>query len=222
MNRTFHKIFALIALLLPAAMPLQAQEEEEMDFSFPVTSESASPTISDYVTAISCIQEAPGEHLIFVGREWKKFQAKQPYEGKFTEHTHRGYIRYEQRLDMENGEKGKSVTEFCTWKCSDKRYTLVTEVDRLYMGATYIDGQYCGISIYLYDSTTKRMEMKSPYEYGIEHPDINGPAVYRLTADGRSIILDAKNPEEGECKLRYVWNGQRFDRQVMLYKKNGK
>jgi hypothetical protein len=45
----------------------------------------------------------------------------------------------------------------------------------------------------------------------VREPAINSLVSYTLPVTGKDIIATANDPEKGECKFVYVWNGQRFN-----------
>ena len=199
----------LLAFMLVLAAATQAQEDYAEDFSFPVQFKGKSPTISDFVTALVTCQEDPGESLAYIGRQWKKRRQGQPYDGQFTVDTRHGYVRYDQQI-----ENTTSLTEFCYWKCADKRKMVVAVNASDFRDGVAFAGQFAGVSFYLYDTKTRRMAWVSSSGLGVEHPDINTFLVYTLPVRGKDIHATANDPEKGECKFVYVWNGKGFNLQT--------
>lgn len=191
---------SLIALLFMMAMTVFAQEE---DFSFPVKYKGKSPAISDFIVALVSNDNA-GEYLSYIGRQWDLFQRNKQHEGHFTVlKTHNGYVRYE-----ETDDDKYFVTEFRYWNCSDNSNKIVAVSFRSYENGVAFDGQYGGLALYVYNGQTHRMDMLSIGE--VEHPDVNTFLDYMLPVEGDDITATANDPEKGECRFVYKWNGNGF------------
>ena len=162
-----------IFLMLLIAVTLHAEEE---DFSFPVSFKGTEPTIADFFTAI-CNREEPGEWIIFVGEDWERNQKGEQTRGRFKVSCSKGYMTYVEQ-DNEDGQVFKGITEFRCWRCSDNRHWMVAEADNFYRDGVAYNGQYSGVSLFLYNADTKRMEMVYKSDYGMEGPEINAPFTY--------------------------------------------
>ena len=180
-----------IALLLVLAMAARAQE----DYSFPVEFRGKTPTVTDFVKAISH-QEDPGELLANIGKHKKRICGKD-------------YVVYSKRT-----KEGRFVwtdsTEFCVWDYSNGRHKMVVMIHRDYLNGEIAAGQYSGLSLYVYDAPTRRMRILSVYNQGIESPEINGVPVYTLSAEGKTITVSVNNPDEGSDSITYRWDGAFF------------
>jgi hypothetical protein len=181
-------------------------ETVEEDFSFPVEFQGAEPTIADFMTAI-ITSEDPGEWFSYMNREWQKYRQGHHYTGKFTIKSR--YICYDEQ-DKEQGDVWISHTEFCCWNCTDERYLLVGTANNFYRNGVPYDGQFGGISFYLYDLQTHRMDMAYNSDLGVERPDIEGVMTYSLPTDGTNIVATVNCPERDNVTITFVWNGQGF------------
>lgn len=183
-----------IVLLLVLAMTVQAQE----DYSFPVKFRGKAPTISDFVKAMSR-QEDPGELLARIEKKKKK---KRTYGND--------YVIYVE-LNESDRFVWTDTTEFCSWDNSDGRHKTVVMVHRDYTNGEIAAGQYSGLSLYVYDASTRRMEMLGGSErFGIEPPEIDGMPVYTLSAKDKTVTISVNNPNEGSESRTYRWDGEKF------------
>ena len=193
-----------IFLLLLMAMAVHA---EELDFSFPVSFQGTEPTIADFVTAV-CNREDPGEWVAnVVGEDWERNQKGEQTKGRFSVNKRKGYMTYVEQ-DSEDGFVHKGTSEFRCWRCSDNRHWMVAEADNFYRDGVAYAGQCSGLSLFLYDADTKRMEMVYYSDYGMEGPEIDALFVYSLTCKGITGI--ANKPDGGKYRVEYMWNGKSF------------
>ncbi len=190
---------------------LVAEVAMAQDYSFPVKFKGKAPSISDFVTAL-VNQEEAGELLGYIGREWENYQQGKPTQGKFTLKSSYGFVRYEET--MENaGKDVTSITEFCYWNCRDGRHKVVALATNVYEDGVPAAWQFSGLTLYMYDRKTQRMEAVYNNDLGIEDLGVNSIIIYSLPDIGKNIIATANDPEKGECKFVYVWNGRRFNLQ---------
>ena len=90
-----------------------AQELFSEEYSFPVEYQGATPTISDFLVAITT-QEDPGEWMDYLGQRWT------------------GYVRYDEEVIEHNGIVHTSVAEFRCWACDDNRYYIVATATNIF------------------------------------------------------------------------------------------
>ena len=192
-----------IFLLLLMAMAVHA---EELDFSFPVSFQGAKPTIADFVTAV-CNREAPGEWISYVGEDWERNQRGEQTKGRFSVNKRKDYMTYVEQ-DSEDGYVHKGTSEFRCWACKDSNCVMVAEISHFYRDGVAYVGQYDGLSLFLYDADTRRMEIVYNSDYGMEGPEIDAHFIYTLTRKG--IMGVANKPDGGKYKVRYQWNGKTF------------
>lgn len=178
------------------------------DYSFPVDFQGKSPSISDFLMAIANMED-PGELLIYMKEQWKEYRQGHPYKGQYTVDVSHGYLRYDH--EVLNDGKRTGTTEFCCWTCDDGRHCLVAMASNFYDEGVAIDNQFSGISFFLYNKETRRMMMLPSHYFFVREPAINSLLTYTLPVTGKDIIATANDPEKGECKFVYVWNGQRFN-----------
>ena len=193
-----------------------AQELFTDEYSFPVEYQGTTPTISDFLVAITT-QEDPGEWMDYLGQRWTEYCQGEKYEGHFTVDNSQGYVRYDEEENEHEDFVHTSVAEFRCWACDDNRYYIVATATNICENGVAIDCQSSGITMYLYDSTTRRMAMVKGENLGVGRPDINGLVAFSLPSTGKDITATVYDTEEGEQKIMYVWNGQGFDREEDLY-----
>jgi hypothetical protein len=187
-----------------------AQELIPEDYSFPVNYQGKAPTISDFFVAISTMED-PGEWLIYLRERWKEYRRGDKYEGHFTVENSRGYLRYDEEETNDDGVVRTGFSEFCYWICDDNRHYIVAETCNTFENGVAIDGQYGGITMFLFDSKTRRMLMVPDWHFGLERPDVNAIIGYSLPSEGKDITATVYDTEKGEYPLVYVWNGNGFD-----------
>ena len=160
--------------------------------------------ISDIMLIIAS-QEDPGELLSTIKTAWGQYTEGEEYRGQFTMQD--DYLMYADR-DEEGDFVWTDTTEFRSWDFEDGLRKMVVMAHRDYFNGELSDGQYSGLSFYIYDGDT--IEWVSDYNLGIEYPEINGIVVCRLSGTDADITLTASNPEEGSCTKSHVWDGNRF------------
>ena len=193
-----------------------AQELFTDEYSFPVEYQGTTPTISDFLVAITT-QEDPGEWMDYLGQRWTEYRRGEKYEGHFTVDDSQGYVRYDKEETEHEGVVLTSVAEFRCWACDDNRYHIVATATNIFENGVAVDSQPSGITMYLYDSTTRRMAMVKGENLGVGRPDINGLVAFSLPSTGKDITATVYDTEEGEQKIVYVWNGKGFDLKGDLY-----
>jgi hypothetical protein len=187
-----------------------AQELIPEDYSFPVNYQGKKPTISDFFVAITTMED-PGEWQIYLKERWTEYRRGEKYEGRFTVNNSRGYLRYDEEETKADGVVRTGFSEFCYWICDDNRHYIVAETYNTFENGVAIDGQYGGITMFLFDTRTRRMMMVPDHHFGLERPEINGIICYSLPSEGKDITATVYDTEKGEYKIVYVWNGNGFD-----------
>lgn len=175
----------------------QAQEliPTEEDYSFPVEFKGEAPSMSDFVKALSR-QEDPGELLAYIEKKKKK-QCGDDCVIYFSRDSSDRFV-------------WTDTTEICCWDNSDGRHKTLVVIHRDYTNGEIIAGQYSGLSIYVYDASTRRMEMTGHDYLGIEPPEINGLDVYTVSAKDKTVTVSVNNPDEGSESRTYRWDGGKF------------
>ena len=102
------------------------------------------------------------------------------------------------------------TTEICCWDNSDGRHKTLVDIHRDYTNGEIAAGQYSGLSIYVYDAATRRMEMTGHDYLGIEPPEINGLDVYTVSPKDKTVTVSVNNPDEGSESRTYRWDGGKF------------
>ena len=180
-----------IVFLLVLTMTMQAQE----GYSFPVKFRGKAPSVSDFAKARSQ-QEDPGELLASIRKNKKRQYGND-------------YVMYFNRIASDRFV-WTDTTEICCWDNSDGRHKIVVMIHRDYSNGKIAAGQYSGLSLSVYDAYTRRMEMASSYDMGIEPPEINGLYIYTLSAKDKTVTISVNSQSE-VCESRtYIWNGRNF------------
>ena len=188
-----------------------AQELIPEDYNFPVKYQGKAPTISEFFMAISTMED-PGEWLTYLRERWTEYRRGEKYEGHFTVENSRGYIRYDdEEVKLNDGSVHTGFAEFCCWLCDDNRHYIVAETCNTFENGVAIDGQFGGITMFLFDTRTRRMMMVPNWHFGLERPDVNGIICYSLPSEGKDITATVYDTEKGEYQIVYVWNGNGFD-----------
>ena len=188
-------------------------ESAEPDFSFEVVPAGQKAAFTDIVTAI-LNQEETGDEYAEMRKTWEKFRKGQPLpKGKSIQmDAQNNHLIYMDSWVEEGGsDKSSHQIELCCWDCSDGIHRLVAENTVDIRGGEPVCGQFSGLTFYLYDSETGRMEFEyaSDLKADFEIPEDTHLLVYKLL------------PSEGavECKCyargglvtrRLTWNGEKF------------
>jgi hypothetical protein len=187
-----------------------AQELIPEDYSFAVNYQGKAPTISDFFVAITTMDD-PGEWLIYLRERWTEYRRGDKYEGHFTVENSLGYLRYDEKETKDDGIVRTGFTEFCCWTCDDNRHYIVATACNNFRNGVAIDGQYGGITMYLFDTRTRRMMMVPDWHFGLERPETNAVIAYSLPSEGKDITATVYDTEKGEYQIEYEWNGNGFD-----------
>lgn len=167
-------------------------------------------TISDLVSAI-LTQGEPDEYMDYIHKQWQNFQKGRLYRGRFSVNSSCGYVRHEEKM-MNGKRKRMEITEFRYWDCKDLYHKIIAQTFNIYENGVVIDSQYSGISLYVYDAQTCRIELVPIRLFGLEPPDdISNFLSYRLPIEGNDIIATTDDPSKGKQKLVYKWNGNTFN-----------
>jgi len=166
------------------------------------------PSVSDFITMISR-KDYSGELMGFIGGEWRKYRHRQPYEGQFTDDSANGYVRHEQQWKSVDGVSS-CTTEYRLWDCNDGRGKMIGVATNYYENGKVVDGQYAGLSLYVFDVRDHSLELVDNRDLGAERPDTNSLITYELPREGTDIkatIHDGKRRRT----IVYVWNGRGFN-----------
>lgn len=154
----------LAALLVGSALSAQKTYPKDWDtyedWEPQVIFKGQSPTIVDFVN--NFLAEPEDELFGGLSEMWNKHRSGKPQEKGDTVivDVRNGYVCFKNHTD--NGyEKSYSKTEICYWNCSDGKHKLVAFSNDLFSDGKWIDGQYSGVSFYLYNNAKRRMTMVS-------------------------------------------------------------
>lgn len=210
----------LIALLFLLAAPLvQAQESAEDTWEEPgvaVKCKGQVPAISDFITAILS-QEAIGEALGEMQGYWKKYlrHKRLPKDHSFTVDTEGGHMHYNADFLEDDGTRYTHCFDFCCWDCDDGNM-LVAETKVFLRDGVPFDGQYSGITFYLYDHTTRLLNFAYAYALGIDeeqfYPEDTRMIVHRLLPASRTVEYQFQTSADPVTRT-LVWTGSRFELQ---------
>ena len=217
MNTFFSKTkrFAALAILLLGMSPVvmgQDFEEEEEDWSFPVVFAGQRPTITDFVTAILS-QEEIGESLGEMKDNWDLYLAgrKLPQGRSILVDSKNGYLRYDTEDKEEDDLVYTSFIEYCYWNCADGRHKLIALNTVCFRNGEPFMGQFSGVSFYMYDGHTRRMDFTSGYDLGLDfdYPEGTEVEVQQLPRVGKTIEYHFYT-RSGEVLKKATWDGNKF------------
>lgn len=178
----------------------------------PVKFSGKKPTISDFVNAFIAMDDS-NEALGEMAQNWKKHLKGQPLpKGKtFIVDTNNGYIRYESKPYGQGPHAMEKYFEFCYWNCADGKHKLVAENLVYFCDGTPCESQFSGITFYMYDNATRKMETVYAGNLGIniEPPSGTYATARRLPRTGKTIELDYLFPA-GKITKKLTWNGSKF------------
>lgn len=206
-------IFTILLLLGTTVTYVQAQDTEE-DYSFPVNYKGQEPTIVDFVSAILG-QEFIGESLGEMEDNWKKYLRgkKLPPGRSFIVDTENGYMHYDADFVEEKECHFSQYIEYRHWDCTDGQHELVAENTVNFRDGKPFAGQFSGLTFYLYDNETRKMEFCYASILGLS--DIDMPwdtnlIVNSLPRIGKTIEYTFYTPSGKQTTTRMIWNGTTF------------
>lgn len=203
------RLLCAILMLLVSAAPAFSE-----DYSFPVEHTGRKPGIADFVNAILA-QEDCGEKLGEMAEDWQAYRSGQPLpRGRFiyVDGKH-GFMRYDAESPAEDDYpfSFRTAIEYKVMRCSGDRQTLVVENTVQYRDGQPFCGQFSGLTFYLYDSRTGRMEQAYACDLVPEDYEPPGTLVtVHALRPGRCVILCKCHTESGFIYLSLIWNGKRF------------
>lgn len=155
-------ILLLAALLISCTLSAQKTYPKDWDaydeWDPQITFKGKSPTIVDFVN--NFLAEPEDELSGCLSEMWEKYRKGKPQEKGDTVivDIRNGYVCFKDHTD-DSYSKSYSKTEICYWNCSDGKHKLVAFSNDLWSDGRWIEGQYCGISFYVYNNTKRRMTM---------------------------------------------------------------
>lgn len=214
------RLQAIICHVLMGLMSLTCmQKATAQTFEYPiydddsirieVKSKGASPTISDFATAIlrHCKEEP---FLDKMNEEWALYQQKRPlrHHGRFIVDTRNGFLSY----TMPITEADETLTlEMCFWNCADGKHRLLGCNVTKKCGGDYCWSEFVGCSFYLYDNAQKTMRQLLPEDIGTLF-DGQGLSVFFLPRKGKDIRVTVLSEDERWDEI-LKWNGYTFTTQ---------
>ena len=183
------------------------------DLTFPIEYKGEKPTITEFVTAISLRENTFDEYFCFQ-EDWEKHTKGEALDKghSFDIDTKNSYFRYEQQDKQEDGPLYGAVLEYHSWDFTDGSGTIIAENCVDYRDGEPFEGQYSGLTFFLYDKETDRMQQISPdgLNAELELPEGTQIAVHKLPRKGDTIECECYT-ESGKVTKRLVWNGSSFD-----------
>ena len=206
------KKILLSALFLLCLSPfLKAQEEE--DWSIPVSFTGQNPVISDFLTAL-LTRDYMGDSFGGIHDKWESYRLGRPLSDdcSFLVDQRNGYIRFDSSYTDEFGTYS-STAEYCFWNCSDGRHKLVAENMLSFKDGEPFESQMSGLSLYMYDSGTKKMVPVYAYDLGLDLDDVmpldTNITVRWLPRTGKTIQYIFYAPS-GDAMAAFTWDGRKF------------
>ena len=174
-----------------------------------VSFKGVQPNIKDFVTALLS-QEDLGESLEEMKRCWEWYtNGMQLTSGQsFVVDTQNGYVGFE----SVESDTERQVIECCFWNYADKKHKLVALSNDYYQNGRAIDGQYTGITFYIYDNATRQMKLANASDLGIEVSIPGGTSVttHALPRKGKTLVYTL-HTASGKIDKRLTWNGSKFE-----------
>lgn len=186
---------------------------EVVDYSFPVEYKGKAPAITDLVNAVLS-QEELGEALGEMNDNWLIYQKKKalPKGKTFLVDNKKAYVRYISDFTEEGDEvSSKNQIEFCSWDFNDGKRKLLVEIIVCYQDGEPIQGQYSGLTFYVFDPETNRMEFTYDCDLDAEMgiPEGTEVIVHKLDLESKSIEYTFVKPTEKIVRSQ-TWNGDIF------------
>ena len=213
----FFVVCVIVALAAGQYRPPKGIDEEVVDttevaedYSFPVACKSKEPTITELVTAIWSRGET-GDAYYEIPEDWEKWKkGKALGKGRlFDVDEKNGYFRYDAEYPE---EKYRMFIEYRCFSYTSDSSKVIVENTVNYRDGKPICGQYSGLSFYLFDAATGRMEMLAPCNFNaeIEIPDGTKVIVHKLPRQGDTIQCELRKESE-VIEKQLIWNGNGFD-----------
>ena len=189
-------------------------DETEIDFSFPVRFEGEEPTITDFVTTL-CSHEDMGEALGWMWKNWELYKEGKPLLDKvtFDVDLKNSYFRYD-IVTQETDFVRSGFIEFLCWDFKDKKHKLIVHNTVDYVDGKPIAGQFSGLSYYIYDIETRRMECEYPSRLNADletMPEDTNLIVSKLPRKGNTIECKCYTTSGREAIIHLKWNGTQFE-----------
>lgn len=194
----------------------ETEAEDEYDFSFPVNFEGEEPTIVDFVTALS-MHEDMGKALGWMWKEWELYQQGKPLLEKITfdVDTKNSYFRYDMVSPQDAaGCVHSGFIEFVCWDFKDGKHKLIVHNTVDYTDGKPINGQFSGLSYYIYDTETRRMEFEYPSRLNAileTMPEDTNLIVSKLPRKGNTIECKCYTTSGRKVIIHLKWNGSQFE-----------
>lgn len=193
----------------------ETETEDEYDFSFPVSFEGEEPTIVDFVTTLS-MHEDMGEALGWMWKNWELYQQGKPLLEKITYDVDKknSYFRYDVVGPETPDFVRSSYIEFRCWDFADGKHKLLVHSTADFDNGEPIEGQFSGLSYYIYDSETRRMEFEYPSRLNANletMPEDTNHIIYKLPRKGNTIECKCYTTSGRKVIIYLKWNGSQFE-----------
>lgn len=121
------------------------------------------PTIADFVNNL--LKEPEDELFGHLSEMWERHLAGKPQKknNTITVDIPHGYVKFESRIPEDNIV---DTSEMCYWNCSDGKHKIVAFSNYLYVDGKFIQGQYTGVSFFLYENATRRLQTIAKEDIG--------------------------------------------------------
>ena len=205
------KRFSLTIIIALCVMAMSAQEAIKVSYK------GASPTISDFVSALVASraadddEECADEAFNAIAYAWEQHHKGLPLEDgqTLTIDEKNGYVLYEYRSEYESIEHLVKI-ELCYWNEADGKHKLLAYNVACFTNGKYSVGQFDGLYFYRYNNATKKLTwcddlkgIEAAYDYDVCHS-------FALPRKGKDITVTFwyENGKKTEKTLK--WDGHRF------------
>lgn len=184
---------------------------EEAAFNIPVNYKGAAPNVKDFVEALLS-QSDEDESLNGLKDAWRVYKngLKQRQGVDLTVDVQNGFVGFESKDSYEN-DSWRQVIEVCYWNYTDKKHKLVAISNDMYRNGHAEAGQYSGVTFFIFDNATRKMQLAYDQDLGIEFdaPPGTHATSHELPRQGKTIVYNFYTPSAKFSK-RMTWNGRIF------------
>ena len=162
MKKSFFLLLAasLICSALFAQKTYPKEWDEYEDWDPRISFKGTNPTIVDFVN--NFLAEPEDELSGGLSDMWTKYRKGKPQDKGDTVivDIRNGYVCFKEHTDDEYS-KTYAKTEICYWNCSDGKHKVVAFSHDLWSDGRWVEGQYSGLTFFVYNNAKRRMTMAS-------------------------------------------------------------
>lgn len=184
---------------------------EEAAFNISVNYKGSAPNVKDFVEALLS-QADEDESLNGLKEAWRvnKNGQTQRQGVNLAVDVQNGFVGFESKDSYEN-DSWRQVIEVCYWNYADKKHKLVAISNDMYRNGQAEAGQYSGVTFYLFDNATRKIQLAYDQDLGIDFdaPPGTHATSHELPRQGKTIVYNF-HTSSGKFSKRLTWNGSKF------------